>query len=81
MLIGDAVKHVPRKMVELPDKHTFKLTLWRVFDHALKVWSVVRLAGNGAINVFADHSQVVVLRIIIAIAQLSSNRLFGLVVA
>ena len=51
-----------------------------VLDHPLKVWAVIRFGRVGTVNVGADHSDAVLLGVVLAVAQLSLNGRFTLAV-
>ena len=50
-LIPGTVVAVPGKTVQLPDQHDVKQLFVAVFDHLLKLRAVVRLGGDGTVNV------------------------------
>jgi hypothetical protein len=69
---------VAGEAIQLSDDDTIKLALRSVLYHALEVRPIVRFAGQGAVNVLADHGIIVPLGVFVAIAELSSDGLFRL---
>lgn len=78
-LIDRGVVAITAEPVELPDEDKIEFTFFRIFDHALEIGPIVGQARNRAIDIFGDDGKVVPFRVRIAVANLSFDRLFGLV--
>ena len=84
MITGEPVVHgivaVPGKAVELPGQNHIEGFLFAVSDHVLELRAVIRFGRGGTVNVGADHGDVVLLGVVLAVAQLSFNGRFSLAV-
>lgn len=80
VLVVHGIEPIPGKAVELPDQNHIEDFLRAVLDHPLKVRAVIRFGRVGTVNVGADHSDAVLLGVVLAVAQLSLNGRFTLAV-
>ena len=80
VLVVHGIEPIPGKAVELPDQNHIEDFLRAVLDHPLKVRAVIRFGRVGTVNVGADHSDAVLLGVVLAVAQLSFNGRFSLAV-
>jgi len=80
VLVVHGIVAVSGKAVELPDQNHIEDFLRAVLDHPLEVWTVIRLGRVGTVDVGADHSDAVLLGVVLAVAQLSLNGRFTLAV-
>ena len=80
VLVVHGIEPIPGKAVQLPDQNHVEDFLSAVLDHPLKVWTVIRLGRVGTVDVGADHSDAVLLGVVLAVAQLSLNGRFTLAV-
>ena len=80
VLVVHGIEPIPGKAVQLPDQNYVEDFLSAVLDHPLKVRAVIRFGRVGTVNVGADHSDAVLLGVVLAVAQLSLNGRFTLAV-
>ena len=80
VLVVHGIVAISGKAVELPDQNHIEDFLRAVLYHVLELRAVIRLGRIGTVNVSADHSDAVLLGVVLAVAQLSLNGRFALTV-
>ena len=76
-----AVIAVAGEAVKFPDNDHIKQTLGAIFDHLLKVRSVIGLRREGAINIVANNRDSVSFTILRTLTDLTLNGFLALAVA
>ena len=81
VFIEGAVVSVTGETVEFPDDNAVELPFFTVVNHALKIWPLVRLAGDRTVGVDTDDHEPAMLGIGTAIGYLIFNTALALVSA
>jgi hypothetical protein len=65
---------IPGESVKFPYDDYIKQVLSAVFDHSLELWAIVCFGRQGAINIGAEDSDIVLFCVFLAFAELSLYR-------